>query len=515
MCKEETDIANPAFLTKYFSHSFGEALSTFTQTEQRKLLVLSPTFFKKWCFSAFFEDTVLSPANILNSYLIKDKNEVAYFSYKVNSSAKGNNKYTYHISIDSVACHSFISNLIELTEYCFPVGTFEEGGMFPLAIPDLLAKKLTITDGFYFEYLMLMAQRFNLITAMPSINTCKYQKNVKKCESFFNQSNKQILTLLTDEVFEIFNEKFAEILQLPYKVINSSIMKAFLKESVTTDDIYDKVYSALGFDFDKMLKMSEISLLSPENEMLMSSAYFMGTVLDKWFFSPLGDYFKLLTPLYSISYDFMNELDYVRPILLTRCDVSADIFSPCNYFSITPIGEEILSFENTNPRFQNISEDFSQQQIQLFLNSTLHADRIKITNYVIQNNNREIYTIKVKYTEEPKMWKTIQVPVDYTISKLFNLIATYFGFYKSDDYTFIIQNKNTATTSHSQINNTSRFRLNELLHSNNLLLSDGLNNFPDLEISLVCVGRAEDICNYPRLLRQSRAITLEELNNNI
>lgn len=515
MCKEETGIANPSFLTKYFTYSFGEAISTFTQTEQRKLLTLSPTFFKKWFFSAFFEDTVLSPANILNSYLVKNKNEVAYFSYKVNSSLKGDNKYTYNISVDSVACHSFINNLVELTEYCFPVGTFEEGGMFPLAIPTSLGKKLTIADGFYFEYLMLMARRFNLITAMPSINTCKYQKNVKQCENFFLQGNKQILTLLTDAVFEIFEQKFAEMLQLPYKVINSSIMKSFLKECETTDDIYDKVYSTLGFDFDKMLKMAEVSSLSAENETLMSSAYFMGTVLDKWFFSPLGDYFKLLTPLYSVSYDFMNELDYVRPILLTGCDVSADVFSPCNYFSLTPIGEEILGYKNSNPKFQNISEDFGQQQIQLFLNSTLHIDRIKLTNYTMKNNSREIYTLKVKYMDDPSLWKTMQVPVDYTISKLYNLIATYFGFYKNNDYVFSILSKNKTTTSNSQINRESHFRLEELLHSNNLILSDSFDNFPDLEVSLVYKCKADDICNYPRLLRQSKAITLEEQNDNI
>lgn len=515
MCKNGIVPTNPIFLTKYFTNGFGEALSTFTKTEQYRLLVLSPTFFKKWCYSAFFEDTVLSPANILNSYLNKNENEVAYFSYKVNQSGRGNNKYTYQISVDSVACHSFIENLIALTEYCFPVATFEEDGLFPFIIPNALAEKLTTTDGFYFEYLMLMAQHLNLIKVMPSINTCKFQKNEAHCDMFFSKSNTEILTLLTDEVFEIFNQKFTEILQVPYRVVNSSIMRSFLKESITTDDIYDKIYSALGFDFDKMLKMVEIPALSPENEMLMSSAYFMGTVLDKWFFSPLGDYLKLITPLYSVPYDFMNELDYVRPVLLTSCDVSADVFSPCNYFSLTPIGEEILGYENSNPRFQNISQDFSEQQIQLFLRSMLDINGINITDYTMQNNNLEIYTIKIKYADAPLLWKTIQVPVDYTIPKLYNLIATYFGFYKSDDYIFSILSKNQATQSFSQIDKTSEFRLDELLHNNNLLLSDGFNDFPDLELSLVGISSCKDICNYPRLLRQSRAITLEELNDNI
>ena len=515
MCKNGIDLTNPTFLTKYFTHGFGEALSTFTQSEQRRLLVLSPTFFKKWCYSTFFEETVLSPINILNSYIYKNENEVAYFSYKVNPLGKGNNKYIYQISIDSVAHHSFIANLLALTEYCSPVATFEEGGLFPFLIPDALAEKLTSVDGFYFEYLLIMAQRFNLITYMPSINTCKFQRNAEKCDHFFAQSNTQILALLTDEVFEIFNQKFTEILQMPYRVVNSSIMRSFLKESITTDDIYDKIYSALGFNFDKLLKIAEIPILSPENEILMSSAYFLGTVLDKWFFSPLGDYLKLITPLYSVAYDFMNELDYVRPILLTGCDISDDVFSPCNYFSLTPIGEDILGCENSNPEFQSISQDFSKKQIQLFISSMLNINEITIPHNIMQNNGGEIYTIKVKYTDAPQLWKTIQVPVDYSISKLYNLITTYFGFFKSDNYTFNIISKNKTAQSFSQINKKSAFRLNELLHNNNLLLSDGFNNFPDLELSLVKVSSGKDICNYPRLLRQSRAITLEELNDNL
>lgn len=515
MLANAMELTNPTSLTKYFTHGFGEVLSTFTKTEKQKLLSLSPVLFKKWYYSAFFEDTVLSPANILNSYLDKNKNEVAYITHKVASAARGNNKYTYQLCVDSVDCHSFIKNLIAFADYCFPVATFEEGGLFPLIIPDALAKQLTTADGFYFEYLILMAQHFNLISTMPSINTCKFQKNTAQCDQFFNQSNAEILTLLTDKVFEIFNQKFTEMLPIPFKLMNSSIMKDFLRESITTDDIYNKVYSAMGFDFDKMLKMAEIPVLSPENETLMSSAYFMGTVLDKWFFSPLGDYLKLLTPLHSVPYDFMNETDYVRPILLTACDVSADVFSPCNYFSLTPIGEEILGYENSNPRFQNISQDFTEQQIRLFLSSTLHINRISITDYIMQNSSRQIYTIKVQHVDNPLLWKTIQVPVDYTISKLFGLITSYFGFDKSDNYTFSILRKNNVMPTHSHIDKESRFRLNELLQNNNLLLSDGFNNFPDLELSLIRVSNSQNICNYPRLLRQSRAITLEELNDNI
>ncbi|HCT65372.1 MAG TPA: hypothetical protein DIC60_08960 [Lachnospiraceae bacterium] len=515
MNKKAVELTIPISLTKYFTHGFDEILSTFTKTEKGKMLSLSPVFFKKWYYSTFFENTVLSPANILNSYLGKNKNEVSYITYKTVASARGVKKYSYSLSLDSVECHSFIKNLITFTDYCFPVATFDEGGMFPLKVPDDLAKQFTNTDGFYFEYLVLIAQRMNLITPMPSINTCKYQKNVEQCNSFFIQSNVQILTLLTDEVFEIFNEKFTEMLQVPYHIVDTSIMKSFLKESITTDDIYNKVYSSLGFNFDNMLKMAEIPSLSPENEVLMSSAYVMGTVLDKWFFSPLGDYLKLITPLYCLPYDFMDETDFVRPILLTNCDVSADVFSPCNYFSLTPIGEEILECENSNTWFQNISQDFTEEQIHVLLSSTIHINRINITDYMIQKNNREIYTIKVSYVDSPTLWKTIQVPVEYTLSKLYELIATYFGFDKSDYYTFSILRKNKDEPCHANLSKTSGFRLNELLKNNNLILSDEFVNFNDLELTLINISNEQNICNYPRLLRQSRAITLEELNDDM
>ena len=510
MCKKPLHPTAPTFLTKYFTLGFDEILSTFTSAEKQKILDISPLFFKKWYYSTFFEDTVLSPANILNSYYTKNKNEVAYISYKVDPSARGNGRFSYHLATDSIADHSFIKNLVALTDYCLPAAAFDEGGMYPFLIPENLIEKLTTTDGFYFEYLIQMAQRFNLITAMPSINTCKYQKNAEKCQRFFSQGNIQILTQLTNEALELFNEKFTEILQMPNNILNPMNMRSFLATSILTDDIYKKVFTALGFHFDNMVEMAEMSILSPENETILASAYFLGTLLDKWFFSPLGHYLKLITPLYSVPYDFTDDTDYVRPILLTDCDVSGDVFSPCNYYSLTPIGEEILGYKNANPQFQNLWEDFTQEQIQLFLSSILHINHVNIPNYVMQNNVFEVYTIKVSYANRHLFWKTIQVPSDYPITKLYDLIATYFGFDKSDRYIFYIESKNDTTTSCSPINKASRFRLNELLPNNNLLLSDEDNDFPNLVLSLIKVGRSERKVNYPRLLRQSKAITKEE-----
>lgn len=501
-------------LTKYFTHGFREILTTFTHTEMQKLLDISPVLFKKWYYSAFFEDTVLSPANILNSYFRKNKNEVASIYYCVNPSDRGDKKFIYQLQKDSVQCHSFIKNLKALTDYCFPVAAFHKSDLYPYTIPDDLSKNLITSDGYYFEFLVGMAQRFNLITPMPSINTCKYQKNGLQCHHFFSQSNTQILTSLMDAALEIFIEKFTNTLQMPHNILTPSIMKRILIESVTTDDIFKKVYTSLGFDFDEMLRMVEISVLSDENEMLMSSAYFLGALLDKYFFSPMGNYFKLITPLYSVPFDFINETDYVRPVLLTGCDVSGDIFSPCNYFSLTPIGEEILGCENANPLFQDISQDFTEYQIQLFLSSTIHVNQMNIADYFMQHNTLEIYTIKVRYADNPLFWKVIQVPSDYPVTRLYNLITTYFGFEKNNHYTFSVRSTCSTTMSNSPIDKASSFQLKDLLPNNHLLLSDGLNNFPDLEVLLKKTGKNQKNCNYPRLLRQSRAITFEEQHCN-
>ncbi|MGL4790152.1 MAG: hypothetical protein ACRCW1_01980, partial [Anaerotignaceae bacterium] len=352
-----------------FDYPFLAASENLSPKEKKFFLNnMHAIYFKKWLYSALYEDTIISPANILDNYF-SEKNTVVGVDISYNSRSR--QKFTYRVTSDTVNNHSFLNNLKIICDYCNPVASLN-------SIPEEIKNKLYFMDIFYFEFLIIVALEFNLITQMYGIHTVKYQKNSEKCKKFFSLEPKNQLEKIAHFTLAYAENNINKKLGIPHTV-NSGFLSLALEKFVSTDDIYRTIFDTLGFDFDNMIELSNKNNLTESEEILMSSAFYLGSLLDKYFLSPMGHYLKLITVLYSMPIDFITEVDFIRPVLLTDCDFSPEVFAPSNYFNLTCIGTEILGLKKHDNSFESLKKDFSFNDLDFLIQTKSISDSIEIT----------------------------------------------------------------------------------------------------------------------------------------
>lgn len=479
------------------------ATENLDKEEKLALDKILATMVNKWSFSSLLPDTAISPANIMNNCKIAPDG-VNRFKLKHNIST---DVYELELIYNDTKNHSFINDMRFVLEHFTPSNSMADLALHPYDIPEELRER-GILDPFYYSYLMLMLKRLNLITKMASINAEVYQKNIIACKIFFETPVTEMLKTIADQAFQVFEENMEDSLFQELVITKEDSLKA-ITESTSVDDIFNIIYLNLGFDFKHMVDIAENDIINSEDEALLSSVYYVGTLLDKWLFTPFGAYLNLITPVYVEPYDFVGEVEFIRPILLTGCNLTAELFSPCNYYYLTPIGETLFGETENDEEISLRNTPFSYDQLfaalitQKSQKNVYHFDKTRYNTLV---------ELSVKVSNKHNLWKTIELPDVFKLKRLYSSISYFFGFEETQNYTFKLKSNLGQKSPVKRFDRLSEFQLKNLnLGDNNLVLRSDEETY---EISLVSTKKGDFSGDYPKLLRQSRDITIIERNEN-
>lgn len=501
---DKTELLKDIFIREFLATS-----KNLCDEEKEVLNKISLPILSKWFFSAILNNTMLTPANILNASL-KAENSPNVFRLKTYINKKGS--LGIRNTRNSIRRHSFIKDLQIVCNYFDPVNEFEYEHTFPAKIPEDF-RKAYISDTYYYNYLLIMAKTLNLIKPMDSIGTVKYQKDNETADAFFKMTTLEILKKITDTALVLFKINFTNQLRLPLNMFDINDFIQIIKTSIDAEDIFAFFYKALGFDFKNIVKLSEKEKVSVEEEILLSSVYYMGTIIDKWFFTPFGLYLDILTPIYLHTMDFEEEIDFARPLLLTNCDMTGELFSSCNYFYLTPIGEKIFQVSNHDEDIPLSNMLFTYDQLFSVLISN-DSSKTKLLSKTKAYKN--LLVLEVGFESNKELWKTIEIPEEFTLNQLYTAIINFFGFEPGNSLKFRLKSKDGKETPINFISVLSTFTLKELkLNNYNLSMIHDLDKSINLLISMSEKKKGTFSGNFPRLLRQSREITLIERNEDM
>ena len=486
--------------TRHLNQRLRAATADFSLEEKEALGPLCGTLLKKWVYSTLFQESALSPTNLIQYPGVGCEIRLA-----LHGSLQADTGFLLRMMpvADSTSSHHCLRDLQLVCQNFLPVGRWPKTALFPLLAPKEIRSKLYTDDPYYYQYLLLMAERLHLIRKMPGICSDKYQQNEAACQDFFALPVLTALERLVEETLSVAVVEIETTLQAPARPLSVEDIRSFLSHSYMTDDLFSTAYGNLGFDFAELNEMAQEEHLPPEDEALLSTAYTMGMVFDKWIFTPLGHYLSLLRPLYVLPYGMTEEIDWVRPTLLTGCDMSHEFFSPCNYFSLTSLGEAVLHTVQESP----LPSDFPPLSLR-DLEALLAARAMAFTP---PPKVRTAYVLTVQYANDPLCWKWVEAFEDTPLEELYQSLLSYFGLEGGLHQFFLLPKTHASTTASHPLSQRWTYRLKELhLEENELLL-----HFPHLQdcrlkISLQLMRQIAKKETQPRLLRQSREITLEE-----
>lgn len=492
-------------LLNIFVENFNKIYTNIDLSQKTVLKSFAPTIFKKWYYSSLIDDTMLSPANIINAHYqdIVDEDTVIGVSL---SNTKGNRslmKDGFYFHTYSVNDHPVIKDLKILIDCCQPDADLcSSQYSFSDELTNIILKKLSMKDPFYLKFVLMIAFELKLIIKMTSIYSSKIQPT-DHCEEFFELSTDIALRKIFDATMDISIRKLSQDVHLSYEVIHKKLMMSFLKKPVHIDDIFKKLYSLVGIDVEKIWKLFDSESLSDEDSVLLSSTFYLGVILDKWFITPFGSYLKLIQPVYTEPYRFQDEINAICRNIVTNSDISMDLFSPCTSYDITPIGRALLFKKDSQKQIQKLDSDLSLEKVlALYQNNQLLFGETTVFE--------TIYVLKIKHKNDKRLWKVIEVPHSFTLDKLTDEIVALFSLYNHVNYRFQLPSgvKYLFPNLVHNIGESYSLTLDDLglSEKDKILFQTDINKNLSLEIVVIKKETSKYGILYPRVTKQSKFI---------
>lgn len=519
MSKSNKMDKNHKELLNIFLDSFGSVYKYLSVSQKSYLQKYIPTIYNKWYYSSLLMDTILSPANIFaEEYSEKDIHySTSAFNINVDKNSNGVLKYKFKIVKYSQENHPIINDLKLVVSHCAPDASLTQDNTFEYDTEKYILNNISIQDMFYLEYLIELAFQLNLIETIPSIYSNKVQASCIWLD-FFKKSSSDILDSIIKASISVSTLKLSENVYLGRTGITEKMITSFLKKPSSTDSLFKKIYDSIGLDLDKIMSLSDDADITIPESLLITSTFYFGIIIDKWFFSIFGTYLKLIQPIYFETYNFKEELHFLCSTFEANSGIIPDIFSPCTCYSITPLGEIIFTKGKKTKNIQELPKivdiDTIITTIKTDMDNKAYKDLIEEEEFLLS----DIYTFKIKQINNIRCWKTVEVEGLNSLHEFSEELFFIFGYDESDDYRYTINDIRGYTHVYVAENlkksmlKSSSITINELnmIKNQKFLFTATPDRSLRFEIELIKITSKNSNINYPRIVKQSKYLMEED-----
>ena len=475
-------------LHSIFVKRFMETYRQASSKRRRQVLPFLQAIFRRWFYSALIEETPFTPANIVAS-MDEQRNQSTGSVLRPHSKSKFTNIKIDYIKY-SLEDHPVASDLRKLIDYCSPtVDLSPEGGFSDLQSVEL-GDMLTLNDPHYASFLLEVAITMKFFTKMPSVYVNRMEVSANRTE-ILNSSDREILQEIVENAILIASKALRQFIPMHETLFSDRFIRGLLAEPMETDEIFSKVYEVAGFTLEDLMDIGfddGPAEIDEATEILIAGSFFLGIMLDKFFYTPFGHYLKLIRPMYVLPFEFDEVESFID-----NCDddemLYSAFFAPCSSYTLTPLGLELfevdpnennyLDIEKVMP-FSKVKESLfdNPQMLEFFYNDVLRIEPAAGFHGLNFPPVGVVYNFLVTQETDKRKWMTVQIPAQMTLEDLFDEIAEGFDLIDGEEYSFFhdkVENRFTEYVSPSlqkKSRKTAEIPLSELDfdHKQNMLL---------------------------------------------
>jgi hypothetical protein len=443
-------------------------------------------------------------------------------------SKSGKNRIEFNMLEYSVHNHPVISDMKIFVESCMPDVELGMNDMLMDGHVEDLMGKLSMWDSFYVEYLLNISIVMGVIKKSPSIYSNRAQVT-SEYRRLFNLSNDEIFDAIVTATVNSASSFIDEMIPLPEPYFTRETIYELLKHPMTVDEIFQHVYNILGIKIQDIYSYDNDTdpFFDDLNNAIISSTFLLGLLLDKCFLTPFGYYLQLIRPLYTLPYEFFNELSYLADSFEEEEGLVTALYAPSTFYQLTPLGVEFFGIENTDlftPAdeipYNDLSEivsgntEFAREQREI----------LKCNFSIAEESSLIIYCIKVKLADDRTLWKNIEAPGNITLFHLFSEICYQFSLDPGAEYSFFKDMTESPFTEYPSVKRPRRSKnaadtaLIELdlpeRHHFVLVIYNSFNPYIDfavdtitkkikLEMEVIKIKDRDEAQSYPRVSRVS------------
>ena len=383
----------------FFADKFGEAYSYIKRTGKTKVLEYFYPIYRKWYYSAFFDENILTPGNLV--YRLNEKADDGNYYVPVMKIKSKNRLNGFDIKILNYTAdnHPIVKDLKIFADSVDVVNINNGGIVCNDDINDVL-DKISMNDKFYLEYLLYIGTELKIFKKMPSIYSEVYCIG-KNYPLFFEENDSRIcFEKIVDSAIRLsvkmINEFFPDEQQFFYE----EYIKKIIKEPIYIEDVFKEIYNSVGICIEDIWRYEEEyenGEIGEFADAVLSSAYFLRILMDKWFVTPFGDYLKLIMPIYFYAYDFPEKMnDIIEESKICGFEFSSSIYYPCSKYCVTPLARNFFGIKKKDDEYDKIFEKFP---ISMIIDAIIIGDSDnKLVNMVNEiKDTSEIYELKIKF----------------------------------------------------------------------------------------------------------------------
>lgn len=418
-------------LLHIFQEDFFQVYQQLDKAVQKDILKIAPVLFRRWYVSSIIPETTLSPSVAFRIDFAQQLSAQKVYSYvmEVNTNQQKEDIFQYHLLEYSLEKHLLIEDLQTVLDYCTPDCTVTEDGMFFEKDIAILLKKLSHKDIFYVQYITMLLWNLELLAPIASIHTYHIQPS-KKAENFFQKPHKEILPLIIEAALEIASYEFTQVIGTDSEYFTPDVFREFLKSGMDIENIFISFYDMVEIDITKIWEMTPEEMLSEDDTSIVSSFFFMGVLLDKWFLTPFSHFLQLIYPIYYLPIYFINLLNRMANLIVAHYPIHAELYGPCSTFDLTPLGETLLGERGKKQplpvqlSFPEVLEGISHHWKKHLLENILSE----------QDPSLLVCPILISSVKHPEQWKIIELLDTSSLFTLCSEVCSTFDFINISEY---------------------------------------------------------------------------------
>ena len=425
-------------INQQFSQPFNAIYKTCDKHRRKKLLPCLTNIYRRWYYSSLIENTYLTPANLFEA-LNRQYNYPPEICPII--SIDGPSDYTnlnFSFQQYSQNNHPVVADFRAVIDFCRPDIDLTESGQMPEKLAVKAAKNLHINDPYYAIYLLSLALEMGLLVKIPSIHANRHQL-IRETEKHLSLPDSHIFDKIVQAAINYSARSLCELIPTPVPIFDKKYLISILEEPVEMDIILQRLYDTIGVNIEDLIGLDLHEELDVLDMAVISGAYLFGVILDKVLFTPFGHYFKLIRPIYMPPFDFENEIYIYLDSHVEDDELGIAFYSPCFRYYLTEMGLKYFNVKPTPTNYLDIGNKLPFSQIApLFENATVKLSDIQSIKSLSTAFDREhfIYSLKVKYLADPRLWLNIEVSDINSLHRLYLELAYYFDLDKNAEYTF-------------------------------------------------------------------------------
>ena len=431
-----TDYANT--INQQFSQPFDAIYKACDKHRRKKLLPCLTNIYRRWYYSSLIENTYLTPANLFEA-LHRQYNHPSDLYPLVSIRTPSNyTGLTFSFRQYSQSRHPIVTDFRTIIDFCRPDIDLTESDQMPETLAIKAAKNLHMNDPYYAMYLLSLALEMGLLVKIPSIHANRHQL-IHETEKHLSQSDDHLFDKLVHAALGYAARSLSELIPTPAPIFDQDYLISILKEPVEMDIILQRLYDTIGVNIEDLIGLDLHEELDVLDMAVISGAYLFGVILDKVLFTPFGHYLKLIRPIYMPPFDFENEISIYLDSNIEDDELGIAFYSPCYRYYLTEIGLKYFNVQPSPTNYLDIKNRLPFSEIApLFEGNPTKLSDIQGIKSLSTAFDRDhfIYTLKVKYLADPRLWLTIEVSDINSLHRLYLELAYYFDLDKNAEYTF-------------------------------------------------------------------------------